>query len=603
MVNSSIHATQVNLDGILDVLGKNLYSTPSVVLRELVQNAHDACERYWIETEDAKACRIDITTSEENNCLIISDNGSGLTQDEIMKYLATVGSGYTRVLRNETQSDNMIGYFGLGFISAYVVAEKVEVVTTSYKDPSQTFLFSSMQGKTFSVSEHANRPVGSTVTLHLKAEFFELSDDDVLYSLLSRYCSLLPVPIYLNGREQKINELQAPWTLPESTSPLQVKKKSIEFARHYENDFDPLWSFCIPTDNPYGLQGVVWIQDGGSYHSSDNRNVTLFARGMYITNEAPDLLPDWAGFMGGVFESSRFKPTASRESLQKDEYYLGVQEYINEQVVLQLRDVVLKEPENWRRILRRHNQALLGAAICDDRLFEVTRKSLQLPTSMGDMTMPQLITQGGGQVFVKKDVESGYEETLFRALMKPLVLGYLYAVSDFCRKYQFFESITLRFLGDSDNERAIFNAANPDTALKAVIERVFAMEDEEIIFSQYDPTFIPLLVIDDQDVKLKNDIESDAADKRIGSAALSLARLHAKTITKTKQRRVYINVSNPIINLLPGVDQNRQLDLARLVRSFMDGINHRVDKDGMTFSDTMAIFNRSLESLVKGEGC
>lgn len=204
---SSIQNTSVNLDGLLEILGKNLYSSPNVALRELIQNASDACERHRLESGDLKDYFIRLTCRPGEQQLIITDNGSGLTHDEIHEFLATIGSGYSRVLRNQTQSEDIIGYFGLGFLSAYVVADKVDVVTTSYKTPDETWKFASAGGKNYSISPTTNGPVGTTVTLHLTDDFWSLADAGFVSALVQKYCCLLDIPIFLNQDDQPLNNL------------------------------------------------------------------------------------------------------------------------------------------------------------------------------------------------------------------------------------------------------------------------------------------------------------------------------------------------------------------------------------------------------------
>ena len=123
---SEILTTQVDLPGLMKVLGNNLYSTPSVAIRELVQNAHDSCVRRQIEADDSFEPQIVVSPDPVRQRLIIDDNGAGLTRDEIVRYLATVGTGYTSQMRDEGQSDALIGYFGLGFLSAFFVSTKVD---------------------------------------------------------------------------------------------------------------------------------------------------------------------------------------------------------------------------------------------------------------------------------------------------------------------------------------------------------------------------------------------------------------------------------------------------------------------------------------------
>ncbi len=596
----SIHQTQVSLDGLLQVLGKNLYSSPSVALRELIQNAHDACERYRIETGESKPFEVTLRVDSSNSVLEISDNGSGLSHDEIHCYLATVGSGYTRILRNSTQTEDMIGYFGLGFLSAYVVSNKVEVVTTSYHQTDETWLFSSQGGKTFSLKQVERQAVGTTVRLFLSDEFTSLADAAVVCALVRKYCGLLDIPIYLDGNPERLNDITPPWKFDKDISPIQKRKKTLEFAQVFENDYEPICTIPIPSDNPYGLNGVVWVQDGTNYASSDNRNVSIFIRSMFITKDELDLLPPWAGFFGAVFESTRFLPTASRESLQRDSYFNEVALYIKEQIILGLRDIVLREPETWRRVLIRHSQALLGAALSDERLFSVCCKQLKVPTNLGEMTLPQVLKKSQGAIYIASSHERGYEEILFRSRLIPVVSGYLYAAQEFCQKFSEIESVPIKVLGSKSDEYDIFPRLTDVEEVVDVLAPIFAREKEELIITRFEPSFIPIIVIEDDDVKIKKRIESDEADKRIGAAALSLARLHTKTVNNTYERRVYINIDNDVIQCLMTIDQGARESTSRILRSFFDAINVTPEATD-SFAETMENFNRSVIELIGQE--
>ncbi|HVJ19296.1 MAG TPA: ATP-binding protein, partial [Polyangiaceae bacterium] len=157
--------TEVDLTGLMRVLGEALYSTPHVAIRELIQNGHDSLERRRIEDRLPAQSRIQLVTDAAKGTLSIEDNGAGLTADEIHQYLATVGTGYTRQLRDRDQSSALIGYFGLGFLSAFVVSQKTEVWTCSYKSPEQAWLFTSRSGETYSVQSADQRAIGTRVTL------------------------------------------------------------------------------------------------------------------------------------------------------------------------------------------------------------------------------------------------------------------------------------------------------------------------------------------------------------------------------------------------------------------------------------------------------
>src|SRR5688572_17961001 len=144
----------------MKVLGESLYSTPNVAIRELVQNAHDSCHRRRLETQDDFEPCIRVIPDSRARTLAIEDNGAGLTKSEIERYLATVGAGYTRLLRERSSEARLIGQFGLGFLSAFIVSEKTEVWTCSYQDPERAWSFSTRSGESYSIQPGEPREIG-----------------------------------------------------------------------------------------------------------------------------------------------------------------------------------------------------------------------------------------------------------------------------------------------------------------------------------------------------------------------------------------------------------------------------------------------------------
>ena len=143
----SSYSTEVNLNGLIEVLSKHLYSTPVVAVRELVQNGHDAIVRRRIEQPDApKDNQIRVVADVAKSTITITDTGAGLTESEIHGFLATVGVGYTRMLRQQDDNTGLIGMFGLGFLSAFVLAKEVTVLTTSWQTPDQSWKYHSTSG-------------------------------------------------------------------------------------------------------------------------------------------------------------------------------------------------------------------------------------------------------------------------------------------------------------------------------------------------------------------------------------------------------------------------------------------------------------------------
>ena len=578
VVSSELHAVQVDFAGLMEVLGKNLYSTPMVALRELVQNAHDSCVRRRLEEGAvgyAPAIRVRPEMSKRR--LVIEDNGAGLMRQEIIDYLATVGRGYTRRLRESTGHDDLIGAFGLGFLSAYVISDRVEVETVSYQEPGECWRFSSTSGERFSLEplEGEERPVGTRVIIWLSKDFEPLSDPFKTRPVLERYCCLLPLPVYLGEEPTALNDAPPPWRLDaEEAASARGQRQKEAFAKRFEPTFDPLCVLDVEPTQGSDIRGLLWVQDGATYGTSDNRNLSVFVRGMLVSREEIDLLPGWAGFVGGVIESQELMPTASRETLMQDAAYGRAQVAVREALIEGLRRTQRQQAAVWRRILRRHNEALLGASICDDRLFGLLADGLTVPTTEGDLRMQEVVDRsrknGGRKLYVSFHERQGAEEVLFRALQVPIIDGVRYGAWPFAQRWCEQRGVPVVRLGTRGGDAALFPGVDEEDAPEGAVE---ALEDllghrskASICLTRFEPDYLPLVLVHDQEVKLKRKLEQDEADRRISSAVLGLARLYTEEVDDTVEARLYVNLdAPPIAALLACGDEAQRREAADLL--------------------------------------
>ncbi|MED9107913.1 ATP-binding protein [Escherichia marmotae] len=562
----SSYSTEVNLNGLIEVLSKHLYSTPVVAVRELVQNGHDAIVRRRIEQPDApKDNLIRVVADVAKSTITISDTGAGLTESEIHGFLATVGVGYTRMLRQQDDDTGLIGMFGLGFLSAFVLAKEVTVLTTSWQTPDQSWKYHSTDGQKYTVTPHQNSAPGTQVILTLKEEYSHLASNNLLNRVLSRYCILLHESVYVGDASEPVNKLQPPWreVAPEGVTMHRalVQRKNLAFAAQFESSFEPICTIPVVPAGMSDAVGILWIQDGATYGTSDNRNLSLFLRGMLLDDEARELLPPWAGFIGGVIESSKLTPTASREDLQRDETWVAVQEALKESLISGLSDLAQNQPEIWRRVLMRHNEALLGAALCDDRLFDLLKDRLQVPTSKGALLAKDLRINNSIHILLSRD--GGFEEMLFHILQRPVARGDRYAVVPFLRRWALLYHCRIIEVGTQTGNEQLFSLAELPEEQVAYLEEQLC-DGEQLIISRFEPAVLPLVVTPDREAELKQILEQDDADKRISTAALMLARQFTSQIQKTKTSSLYINLNNPCVMQLVTALQHQQQPAAAL---------------------------------------
>lgn len=592
----TLQKTSVDLGGLLQVLAEALYSTPYVAVRELVQNAHDSCERRRLES--SATFEPEIVVSVQGTILRITDNGAGLTRDEIDRYLATVGSGYTRNLRARGAGDTLIGYFGLGFLSALVVSERTQVWTCSYQDAGVAHRFVTRSGEAYSVEPAEPRAIGSEVRLELREAFCELADPAVIRACLQRYCSLLTHPVRLEDGEV-INALTPPWRLGPEVNPVRRSKLSLEFAQRFEPTFAPIATLPVVHDEPK-LGGLLWVQDGASYASSDNRSVAVFVRGMLIGEQERELLPRWAGFIGAVLESPALQPTASRETLKRDGAYDSVAGRVRDALVAGLADLARNDAATWRRILLRHNEAMLGATLCDATLFDLLADQLTLPTSQGELTLPAILERSGGKLLVTQTDRPSVETILSRALRIPIVFGWRFAVLPFCGLYAQRRHGQLVRIGTEAGDRSLFHPALLPDPQVAQLASWFAAPDREVLVRRFEPAYLPFVLMRDREAELKQRIESDDADRRISQAVLSLARKFTRSLADRPSVRMYVNAACPAIQALLGateVARQRALKLLAPLSALLGDGEINVDTEA-----ALRAHGEALSAILAGDG-
>lgn len=564
---AELQSADVDLNGLMQVLAHNLYATPEVALRELVQNAHDSCSRRRLEGDDFEP-RIEVVAEPGTRCLRIFDNGAGLTADEIARYLATIGAGYTRVLREDHDHEGLIGAFGLGFLSAYVVSERVQVITTSRSDRGHTHLFQSRDGIRYTVDEHDSRPVGTEVVLHLSREHATLADPGRVRSLLSRYARLLSVPIHA---PDLVNGVAPCWREPLHHLPERRRREAVtRTAGWFESHHEVLAAFPLVAVPEVTAGGVVWVHDGASWATSDQRGVTVFVRGMMVSDEAKELLPAWAGFAGAAVEADGLVPTASREDLQRDRQWHAVREALRQTLIGGFTSLARDRPAVWRRIVRRHNESLLGAALSDDTLFDLLRDVLEVPTSEGPLTLVEVARASGGRVVIAAGDDSGYEALLHRAAGRPVVDGSRFGAAPFASRWCDATGHPALVLGTRSADASVFPPAHASAELQAQLDAWFGGEDLLVVASRYAPTSVPLVLVPDRDVLLKRRLDDDTTDKRLGVGLLALTRTFTDTIEQGPAARVFVNLDHPVVQRLPGLEPTRAAAAAAVLSATAD---------------------------------
>ncbi len=434
----------LHLPGLLKVLAEHLYSSKKVGVRELIQNSHDSCVRRRVEGgENDYHPRIDITVDPAKRILTISDNGYGLTQEEITNYLSTIGRGYTRELReklsvfSQSEATELIGQFGLGFLSAFLLASEVVLTTRSFQG-GPCYRWQSVGDEYYDLAPGWREEIGTTVELKLKPSVSFLLQERALLDTVRMYADFLPIPIHVQGDEDAVNLMQPPW---EAEDPDQAMQDYIKRTFHGGDPLTiiPLREARVDLGHDtltVPLKGFLFVPPGSVASVREFGDLNVYIRRMFICERERDLLPPWARFVRGVVDSPLLQPTASRESIHQDENFELVRQALEEQLGEGLRQVAESAPSVWKRIVRGHSDVIIGWAVNDNEFFERVEDIVTFRTSRGPLSIKEYLELSGGKLyFVTRELGSLQEQLLAEGRDVPAIDASWFAVTPFLEKY------------------------------------------------------------------------------------------------------------------------------------------------------------------------
>ncbi|MBD2681739.1 MULTISPECIES: ATP-binding protein [Nostoc] len=398
---------ETNFEGLIQLLAKSLYPEPDVFVRELIQNAHDSIVRRQ-EIEPDVAGRIDIELDSSNRKIIFRDNGIGMDRQDIKDFLSVIGSTGTGTARQKLKDEgraaayNLIGQFGIGMLSAFVVAEKVVVRTRKLKEK-QAFAWHNT-GSTDCILYADNRKeVGCEIIVSINPEYTFMLDEKRLREATVKYCDFVQFPISLNG-QGPINAIDAPWHRGHWASKAEKEATYKQFINRRYPDV-PLDVIPVEMNEPFQAKGALYITDQRIPGFSTTGVVDIFVRRMFVKSGDTTLLPSWAKFICGVIDSPDLQPTAARDNIQRNNSVFDfLQKRLGELIVERLIYLAEKEPNTFRQINRWHHLHLKGMAHQYDEFFQQVGELLLFETNRGEMSLREYL--GKNATRKDKDAES-----------------------------------------------------------------------------------------------------------------------------------------------------------------------------------------------------
>ncbi|XP_037363599.1 heat shock protein 75 kDa, mitochondrial [Talpa occidentalis] len=356
--SASKHEFQAETKKLLDIVARSLYSEKEVFIRELISNASDALEKLRHKLVSAgqtlPELEIHLQTDSEKGTLTVQDTGIGMTQEELVSNLGTIARSGSKAFLDALQSQaeassKIIGQFGVGFYSAFMVADRVEVYSRSAEPGSPGYQWLSDGSGVFEIAEASGVRTGTKIIIHLKSDNREFASEARVRDVVTKYSNFVSFPLYLNGR--RVNTLQAVWML----DPKDVGAELHEaFYRYVAQASDrPRYTLHYQTDAPLSIRSIFYVPEMKPSMFDVSRelgsSVSLYSRKVLIQTKAADILPKWLRFIRGVVDSEDVPLNLSRELLQESALIRKLRDVLQQRLIKFFVDQSKKDPEKYAK--------------------------------------------------------------------------------------------------------------------------------------------------------------------------------------------------------------------------------------------------------------
>ena len=392
---------QAEISRLLHLLSESLYQNREITIRELVSNASDALDklRHKSLTDssiDASDLKITIEPNKDEHVLTIRDNGIGMTRDELVQNLGTIAhSGSLEFLKKLNETDNkddvsLIGQFGVGFYSSFMLSERVEVQTRSFSEDSG-WIWESTGDGAFTISEPESAlERGTAIRLHLKKDLGEFADPTRLKYIIRKYSTFVPHPVHVEG--EHVNNQPPIWVEPKNSVTDEQYQNFYEYLTSFPGQ-QPMWHLHLTADSPFQFHSILYCPDSNLERMGFGRaehGLHLCAKRILVQNDNRDLLPDYLRFLRGVVDSSDLPLNVSREALQDNTVFRKMQKVITKKVLDHLDSVAGDDAEAYGKFYKEFGGILREGIGQDfdyrDRLAKLLRFSSTNSSAEGGLT-------------------------------------------------------------------------------------------------------------------------------------------------------------------------------------------------------------------------
>ena len=397
----------VQAENIFPIIKQFLYSDREVFLRELVSNAVDATNKLRtlaLRGEfpgEMGELTIEIEANEEAKTLVIRDRGIGMTREEVEKYLNQVAFSSAQEFLDKYKDDaNIIGHFGLGFYSAFMVADKVEVRTLSWKDGAEPVLWVCEGDPKYQIGEAEKTERGTEITLHISEDSTEFLEEDRLAALLDKYAKFLPVPIQFGTRTETeviteadeeagteaVTEEREVANIINNPEPAWKKNPADLSDEDYQNFYrelypmgpEPMFHIHLNIDYPFNLTGILYFPKLENSVEIQKNKIQLYSNQVFVTDDVSEIVPEWLTLLHGVIDSPDIPLNVSRSYLQSDSNVRKIASYITKKVADKLKELFTKDRETFEEKFHDLGVFIKYGMMTDEKFKDRARKFVLL---------------------------------------------------------------------------------------------------------------------------------------------------------------------------------------------------------------------------------
>lgn len=532
---------KIHSENILPILKKSLYSDKDIFLRELVSNSCDAMSKLKILRDQGEVkyqdeeMRIDITLDKEAGTITIADTGIGMNQDEVKNYIAQLAfSGAEEFLQKYekgSEEDQIIGHFGLGFYSSFMVSKHVDLETLSYSEGAESVHWSSDGSYDYTIKKGKREGRGTTITLHVDDDSKEFLELPRLRDTLVKYCAFLPFPIYLG--EEHINKNDPLWMKPANEC---TNEEYLEFYRQlHPMEPDPIFWVHLNVDYPFNLQGILYFPKITQHFDFSKSNIKLFCNRVFVSDNCKDLIPEHLMVLRGAIDSPDIPLNVSRSYLQMDKTVRQLSSHVSKKVADRLAAWHQSDREKFVAAWKDMQLIIKLSVLHDEKFYERVKSFLIWETTQGEhLTTEEYLEKNqekaGDKIFYVTDKdhashfihmyeEKGIDVVIANSTIDASLMSYLEGKIA-GKSFQRIDGAVGDHLIDKEREKSVLDADGKSESSKIgeSFKELLDIENIEVEAKSLDSDSVPgFIMLDEHARRMRDYMRLSQGDSPLGN--------------------------------------------------------------------------------------